>query len=159
MRGYFQIQWRLSVLKLQLPGAPDPLPLHAQGLQLPLLRQDQIRPGKSRTSQRSTICPIMLSNRSFFYQKLDVWGMHLPKLFDAFKQQVDLEGIVMNSMQMWASFHLSLLCIVFLPQKRYNCIFAAHCASRAAWHVVRGRVPGVPRGLLPTRRLRTQRPA
>ena len=63
----FQVQWGLPVLQLQLPGAPNPLPLHAQGLQLPLLRQDQIRPGKSRTSQRSTICPIMLSNMSFFF--------------------------------------------------------------------------------------------
>ena len=42
---------------------------------------------------------------------------------------------------------------------KYSCIFAAHSPSRAAWHVVRGRVRRVPRGLLPTPGLRTQRPA
>ena len=42
---------------------------------------------------------------------------------------------------------------------KYSSIFAAHSPSRAAWHVVRGRVRRVPRGLLPTPGLRTQRPA
>ena len=35
---FYQVQRGLSVPELQLPGAPDPLPLHAQGLQLQILR-------------------------------------------------------------------------------------------------------------------------
>ena len=55
--------------------------------------------------------------------------MHLPKLFDAFKQQVDLEGIVMNSMQMWASFHLSLIySALYSCRKRGTIVFLQHTA-------------------------------